>query len=152
MDCCAHEGPGGGDAKFDFKKVADGVHVAVAAPAYKVNCNAAIIETDDGLMIVDTHSKPSAARVILARLRDITSKPVRYVVNTHFHWDHWHGNEAYPAAYPGAEIITNDITREAMLRRSGGRIADHVRTMPAEIAALEKALAAATNASEKQRI
>ena len=47
MDCCGHEGPGG-DARFDFRRVADGVHVAVAAPAYKVNSNTAIIESDDG--------------------------------------------------------------------------------------------------------
>src|SRR6266851_4577542 len=72
MDCCGHEGPGGGDARFDIKKVADGVYAAVAAPAYKVNCNTAIIENDDGVMIVDTHSKPSAARVIVEKLRDIT--------------------------------------------------------------------------------
>ena len=117
MDCCAHEGPGGGDARFDFQKVADGVHVAVAAPAYKVNCNTAIIENDDGLMVVDTHSKPSAAKVIVERLRQMSSKPVRYVVNTHFHWDHWHGNEAYPAAYPDAEIVSNQITREAMVKK-----------------------------------
>ena len=116
MDCCSHEGPAKGDAKFDFKKVADGVHVAVAAPAYKVNCNTAIIESDDGVVIVDTHSKPSAARVIVEGLGDITKKPVRYVVNTHFHWDHWHGNEVYPAAYPNAEIVTNQITREAMVQ------------------------------------
>ncbi len=32
MDCCAHEGPDGGDARFDIQQVADGVHVAVAAP------------------------------------------------------------------------------------------------------------------------
>jgi glyoxylase-like metal-dependent hydrolase (beta-lactamase superfamily II) len=32
MDCCGHEGPGG-DARFDFRRVADGIHVAVAAPA-----------------------------------------------------------------------------------------------------------------------
>ena len=83
MDCCGHEGPGGGDAKFEIHKVADGVHAAVAAPAYKVNCNTAIIENADGVMIVDTHSKPSAARVIIDKLRDITKKPVRYVVNTH---------------------------------------------------------------------
>ncbi len=56
MDCCSHEGPSKGDAKFDIQKVADGVHVAVAAPAYKVNCNTAIIESDDGVVIVDTHS------------------------------------------------------------------------------------------------
>jgi glyoxylase-like metal-dependent hydrolase (beta-lactamase superfamily II) len=143
MDCCAHEGPDGGDARFDVKKVADGVHVAVAAPAYKVNCNTAIIESDDGVMVVDTHSKPSAARVIVARLREMTSKPVRYVVNTHFHWDHWHGNEVYPAAYPSAEIVTNQITREAMVRKGLKRIQDHVRAVPAEIARLRAELAAA---------
>src|SRR3989454_4662932 len=114
MDCCSHEGKSAGDARFEIKKVADGVHVAVAAPAYKVNSNTAIIESDDGVTIVDTHSKPSAARVIVERLREITTKPVRYVVNTHFHWDHWHGNEVYPAAYPHAEIVTNQLTREAM--------------------------------------
>src|SRR5881398_1246667 len=144
MDCCAHEGRGSGDARFDIKKVADGVHVAVAAPAYKVNSNTAIIESDDGVMVVDTHSKPSAARVVIAHLRELTSKPVRYVVNTHFHWDHWHGNEAYPAAYPDAEIVSNQITREAMVKKGLKRIADHVRNVPAEIARLRADLAAAT--------
>ena len=143
MDCCGHEGPPSGDARFEIKKVADGVHAAVAAPAYKVNCNTAIIEGDDGVVIVDTHSKPSAARVIVERLREITAKPVRYVINTHFHWDHWHGNEAYPAAYPGAEIVTNQITREAMVKKGLKRIRDHVRLVPGEIAALRAALAAA---------
>jgi len=144
MDCCGHEGPGGGDARFDIKKVADGVYAAVAAPAYKVNCNTAIIENDDGVMIVDTHSKPSAARVIVEKLRDITRKPVRYVVNTHFHWDHWHGNEVYPATYPDAEIVTNQITREAMVMKGLKRIQDHVRQVPGEIAKLKADLRVAS--------
>jgi cyclase len=141
MDCCAHEGPDSGDARFEITKVADGVHMAFAAPAYKVNCNTAIIEGDDGVIVVDTHSKPSAARVIVECVRDLTPKPVRFVINTHFHWDHWHGNEVYPAAYPGAEIVTNQITREAMVRKGLKRIQDHVRQMPAEIANLEAELA-----------
>jgi glyoxylase-like metal-dependent hydrolase (beta-lactamase superfamily II) len=143
MDCCGEEGGWKGDAKFEIKKVADGVHVAVAEPAYKVNCNTAIIENDDGVMVVDTHSKPSAARVIVEHLRGLTAKPVRYVVNTHFHWDHWHGNEVYPAAYPGAEIVTNDITREAMVMKGLKRIGDHRRQMPLDIAKLEADVAAA---------
>src|SRR5881296_823727 len=143
MDCCAHEGPGGGDARFDIHKVADGVWAAVASPAYKVNCNTVIIESSDGVMVVDTHSKPSAARVIVERLRDMTKKPVRYVVNTHFHWDHWHGNEVYPTAYPDAEIVSNDITREAMVKKGLKRIQDHVRQVPAEIKKLEADVAAA---------
>jgi len=143
MDCCAHEGVDAGDARFEIRKVTDGVWAAVAAPAYKVNCNTAIIENEDGVMVVDTHSKPSAARVIVERLRDLTPKPVRYVVNTHFHWDHWHGNEVYPAAYPHAEIVSNQITREAMVRKGLKRIQDHVRGVPAEIAKLRDELAAA---------
>ena len=81
------------DDLFRVEPVADGVHVAIAAHAYKVNCNTAIVETDDGVLIVDSHSKPSAARAVVARVRELTAKPVRYVVNTHFHWDHWQGNE-----------------------------------------------------------
>src|SRR6266446_552162 len=152
MDCCSHEGKSVGDARFEIKKVADGVHVAVAAPAYKVNSNTAIIESDDGVTIVDTHSKPSAARVIVEGLGDITRKPVRFVVNTHFHWDHWHGNEVYPAAYPNAEIITNQITREAMVRKGLKRIQDHVRQVPAEIAKLKADLAAARTAGDRARL
>jgi cyclase len=81
--------------------------------------------------------------VIVERLREMTKKPVRYVVNTHFHWDHWHGNEVYPAAYPNAEVVTNDITREAMVRKGLKRIQDHVRTVPGEIATLKANLAKA---------
>jgi len=116
MDCCAHEGPGGGDARFDIKKVADGVYAAVASPAYKVNCNTAIIENADGVVVVDTHSKPSAAK------------------------------EAYPAAYPDAEIVTNQITREAMLKKGLKRIQDHVRQVPGEIAKLKADIQAASPA------
>src|SRR5881409_2652212 len=151
-DCCAHEGPDSGDARFDITKVADGVYAAVAAPAYKVNCNTAIIESDDGVVIVDTHSKPSAARVIVERLRELTRKPVRYVINTHFHWDHWHGNEVYPAAYPGAEIVTNQITREAMSKKGLKRIQDHIRQVPQEIAQLETDLTAATAPEASARL
>src|SRR5215813_9784727 len=146
MDCCGHEGFGASDARFEMRKIADGVHVAVAAPAYKVNCNTAIVESDDGVMVVDTHSKPSAARVIVQELRALTARPVRYVVNTHFHWDHWHGNEVYPAAYPNAEIVTNQITREAMVKKGLKRIQDHVRQMPAEIAKLKADIQAASPA------
>src|SRR5438094_5531566 len=146
MDCCSQRGPVGGDARFAIKKGAGGVYGAVASPAYKVTCNTAIIENADGVMVVDRHSKPSAARVIIERLREMTRKPVRYVVNTHFHWDHWHGNEAYPAAYPDAEIVTNQITREAMLKKGLKRVQDHVRQVPGEIAKLKADIQAASPA------
>jgi glyoxylase-like metal-dependent hydrolase (beta-lactamase superfamily II) len=137
---------------FEFRKVADGVHVAVATPAYKVNSNTAIIETGDGVLIVDSHSKPSAARAVVQQLREITREPVRYVVNTHFHWDHWQGNEVYPATYPHVEVITNTITREAMIRKSLKRIQDHVRSVPAEVAKLRADLAAASDPGQRAEL
>jgi cyclase len=89
---------------------------------------------------------------IIERLREITSKPVRHVVNTHFHWDHRHGNEAYPAAYPHAEIVTNQITREAMHRKGLKRIGEHVRQVPGEIARLRAALVAARSPDQRAKI
>src|ERR1700675_4339833 len=128
MDSCGEEGAWKGDAKFEIKQDADGV------------------------MVADTHSKPTAARVIVEHLRGMTTKPVRYVVNTHFHWDHWHGNEVYPAAYPGAEIITNQLTREAMVKKGLKRIQDHVRQVPGEIARLRADLAAAATPEERAKL
>ena len=142
----------GEDELFQIRKVADGVHMAVAAHVYRVNCNTAIIETDDGVLVVDSHSKPSAARVILRLVREITPKPVRYVINTHFHWDHWQGNEVYPAAYPQVEVITSAITREAMVKKGLKRIQDHLRAGPGELAGLRAALAAAESADQRAEI
>src|SRR5439155_6488237 len=82
-----------------------GVYAAVAAAAYKVNSNAAVIVTDDGVVVVDSHSKPSAARALYTEIQSITKKPVRKIVNTHVHWGHWQGNEVYAAANPGLELV-----------------------------------------------
>src|SRR6266545_573090 len=66
---------------FDFKPVADGVYAAVAAPRYKVNSNAAVILTNDGVVVVDSHSKPSAAQALLREIGGVTTKPVRKIIN-----------------------------------------------------------------------
>src|SRR5207247_7844777 len=105
---------------FELKKVADGVYAAVAAAAYKVNSNAAVIVTDDGVVVVDSHSKPSAARAVYTEIQGVTNKPVRKIINTHFHWDHWQGNEVYAAASAGVEVVTSQRTRENLTRPDAG--------------------------------
>jgi cyclase len=137
---------------FEIKPVADGVYAAVAAPAYKVNSNAAIIVNEDGVVVVDSHSKPSAARVLVEQIRGITSKPVRHVINTHFHWDHWQGNEVYPGTYGNVEVITTEITREALQGRGLKRIQDQIRTVPDEINNLQAEIAAATTPERKAQL
>src|SRR5215813_1183989 len=123
---------------FDIKPVAAGVYAAISKPAYKVNCNAVIIFLGDSVLVVDTHSKPSAARALIAQIKKLTDKPVRYVVNTHFHWDHYQGNEAYPSSWPaGVEIISSEATRNNIQRIGIPRIKNEIVSLPQEIAGLK---------------
>src|SRR6267142_345304 len=138
---------------FDIKPVADGVYAAIAKPAYRVNCNAAIILLEDGVLVVDTHSKPSAARALIAQIKKLTDKTVKYVVNTHFHYDHYQGNEAYPSAWPaGIEIISSEATRANIQRLGIPRIKNEIVSMPQEIASLKSDLEKALNAEKKEAI
>lgn len=142
-----------GQELFDVKPVADGVYAAIAKPAYKVNCNAVIILLGDSVLVVDTHSKPSAARALVAQIKKLTDKPVRYVVNTHFHWDHYQGNEAYPSSWPaGIEIISSEATRNNIERLGIPRVKHEIITMPAEIDQLKANLAKATSAEGRETI
>jgi len=141
------------DDLFDIKPVADGVYAAIAKPAYKVNCNGVIILLDDGVLVVDTHSKPSAARALIEQIKKITDKPVRYVVNTHFHWDHYQGNQAYPSSWPaGVEIISSSATRTNIEQRGIPRVKHEIATMPQEIESLKNDLSKATDPAKKEQI
>src|SRR5205814_9367107 len=135
---------------FDIKPVADGVYAAISKPAYKVNCNAAIILFDDSVLVVDTHSKPSAARALIEQIKKLTDKPVRYVVNTHFHWDHYQGNQAYPSSWSaGVEIISSEATRANIEQRGIPRVKHEIVTMPLEIEKLKSDLDKASDVGQK---
>ena len=138
---------------FDIKPIADGVYAAIAKPAYKVNCNAVIIFLGDSVLVVDTHSKPSAARALIEQIKKLTDKPVRYVVNTHFHWDHYQGNQAYPSSWPaGIEIISSEATRNNIQRLGIPRVKHEITSMPAEIEQLKENLANANTPEQKETI
>ena len=62
-------GTSAADDLFDIKPMADGVYAAIAKPAYKVNCNAAIFVRSKDVVVVDAHSKPSAAASLRASAR-----------------------------------------------------------------------------------
>ena len=80
------QAPGASTSLFKIEKVADGVFAALARPQVLTNCNAAIFVNSQDVLVVDAHSKPSAAAALIAQIKkEITTKPVRYLVNTHFH-------------------------------------------------------------------
>ncbi len=143
----------GADQLFEIKPVVDGVYAAIAKEQYKVNCNAGIVLLEAGVLVVDTHSKPSAARALIAQIKTVTDKPVKYVVNSHFHWDHYQGNQAYPSSWPrGVDIISSEATRESIEHRGIPRVKHEIATMPGEIEKLKADLAKATEAKQKHEI
>ena len=104
---------------FDIKPVADGVYAAISKPAYKVNCNAAIILFDDSVLVVDTHSKPSAARALIEQIKKLTDKPVRYVAvmadAAGTHSNEFVRQSALPVSFAGAGWIVRDLVKQTKL-------------------------------------
>lgn len=99
---------------FEMVKLAEGVYVArrTEPPGLTVNANSVFIVNDDDVVVVDTTLTPGTAKEELAALRRLTDKPVRYVVNTHWHDDHVMGNVVYRDAFPQADFIAHENTRE----------------------------------------
>jgi cyclase len=69
------------------------------------------------VLVVDSCYLPSSARTDIAQIRQWTDKPVRYVVNTHWHYDHNGGNASYLEAFPTAAIVAHSETRAMMAAR-----------------------------------
>lgn len=75
-----------------------------------VDGSAVVIVNDDDVVVVDAQGTPATTKRVIAEIRKLTPKPVRYVINTHWHGDHWLGNSAYLEAYPGVEIVAHANT------------------------------------------
>jgi cyclase len=116
-------------------ELAPGVHqFTVAADGYVEQLNSVAVIGDDEVLVFDTTTRPSTARTILSEIRKLTSKPVRTVVNSHWHPDHWSGNEVFADAYPALQIVATEQERDFMMNVA----AMWPRTMPVGLAAAEK--------------
>lgn len=101
--------------QFEIEKVMGDVYFARAHPWAIANSNATIFVNSSDVLIVDAHSHPAAAAALMAQIkREVTPKPVRWLVNTHFHWDHTQGNRAYLGIREGADIIASHTTKQLM--------------------------------------
>jgi cyclase len=98
--------------RYSVEKLADGVHAVIYNPERDVQGNTLIVINDDDVVVVDANAGTTTARATIAEIRRLTAKPVRYVVNTHWHDDHVYGNQAYAEAYPGVEFVAHPLTRQ----------------------------------------
>jgi glyoxylase-like metal-dependent hydrolase (beta-lactamase superfamily II) len=138
---------------FVLKPVVPSVYLALAKAAPVTNSNAVVVILDDGVLVVDSHSKPSAARALVAQIHGITDKPVRYVVNSHFHWDHAQGNRAYVGAWPAdAEILSSEATRFNLEHIGIARIRADAALLPGTLDQLRQRLAATSEQASHARL
>jgi cyclase len=141
----------GADANlFNIQKAAEGVYFAQAHPQALVNCNAAIFVRSKDVVVVDAHSKPSAAASIIAQIkREVTTKPVRYVINTHFHWDHTQGNHGYRLSGEKVDFIASATTKKLMSELAVKRMKESADAVPKQIDTLRERAGRSTSTAEK---
>ena len=138
---------------FRFNKIADDVYHAVGTGSLSVGSNSAVIVNENDVMIVDSHITPAAAWVLVEELKTITPKPVRYVVNSHYHFDHAHGNQVFGR---DVEVIGHEFTREMLSNPKeifeSATYRGFTGGVPSQIEDIRKRLAAATDPAERTQL
>jgi cyclase len=74
--------------------------------------NSVFLVTDAGVLVIDTREHPRAGQDLLDRIRKVTDKPIKWVINSHFHGDHHFGNAAFQAV--GATFVAQEETARIM--------------------------------------
>jgi glyoxylase-like metal-dependent hydrolase (beta-lactamase superfamily II) len=135
---------------FDLEKAADGVYFAKARAQAVINCNGAVFVRSKDVVVVDAHSKPSAAASLIAQIkREVTDKPVRYVVNTHFHWDHTQGDHAYRKTGSKVDIIATNATKKLISDLSLTRMKASAEEIEQQVEKMRKRAEGSNSGAEK---
>lgn len=120
--------------------VAPGVHTVIWNNVLDdpvVIGNSTFIINEEDVVVVDTGISRTSARVIVEEIRRKTNKPVRTVINTHWHDDHLLGNATFRETWPGVEFIAHPATRQDFIEQDIPMITAGLTAVPKMIAELE---------------
>jgi cyclase len=139
----------GGDPRHRMTKITDTIYRADAPGTPGINATSWVFVNDADVLVTDSEGSPASARSLLAGIATITPKPVRYLVDTHFHIDHAYGSAALPST---VQIIGSDFTRRMLLSpeaRQGVTFRNFTDPIPGRIATLKTQIAAEADAQRK---
>jgi glyoxylase-like metal-dependent hydrolase (beta-lactamase superfamily II) len=114
-----------------------------------VQGNSVAVLGKDAVLVVDTGQFPELTRRMIADVRRLTDKPVRYVVNTHWHGDHLLGNQQYREAFPGVAIVSHVETRRIADRMYATFVEKSLKDFPVYVSDIRAAVARGTRKSGK---
>jgi glyoxylase-like metal-dependent hydrolase (beta-lactamase superfamily II) len=117
------------DKKISFVRLSDHAWAYTA----EGDPNSGVIVGDDGVMVIDTQATPGMAADVIRRIREVTDKPVKYVLLTHYHAVRVLGASAYKAQ----EIIASQATLEMIRERGAQDMASEIGRFPRLFRAVE---------------
>lgn len=109
-------------AQLILEEVGTGIYALIADSDFPNDqpeaavCNGGIIIGDDGVLVIDPFQTKALGNLLLNTVKTVTDQPIRYVLNTHFHFDHTGGNSAIVAQ--SIPIIGKGPIRQLMLEKN----------------------------------
>ena len=100
---------------------------------HNTTSNAGIILTGSGPIIVDTLNTPVAGRELAARASGLAGSPPVLVINTHFHFDHTFGNQAFSAPIAGHESLAQTLATRYAAEFAPEEVASHIAEHPEDV-------------------
>jgi glyoxylase-like metal-dependent hydrolase (beta-lactamase superfamily II) len=92
---------------FEIQTLADGVYAAVGPQAGLCHSNAGIVDLGDRTLVFDTLTLPSYGKDLARACRELTGRDPTWISLSHFHSDHWLGNQAFAEGTP--ILTTHDM-------------------------------------------
>jgi cyclase len=122
----------------DLLKVAEGVYAQTVSPDGNAVSNSGVVVLEHSVVVFDTHFTPEGGQALLLKIRALTPKPVRYVVDSHFHPDHTHGNQVFPGT---VQIISSTNARRDILQKDQPALNRTLASVQAQLEKMRKATA-----------
>ena len=131
-----------------FEKIADGIYYATTSGIMQVGANSPIIVADNETVVIDSGTSPAAGRALIQDVRAVTDKPIKYVIDSHFHYDHLFGNQVFG---PDVQIVGHDHTRERLKANTLEQFTflNSVRPIPQRVDALRQRIAQERDPQQK---
>jgi glyoxylase-like metal-dependent hydrolase (beta-lactamase superfamily II) len=131
-----------------FEKIADGIYYATTSGTMQVGANSPVIVGESETLIVDSGTSPAAGRALVQDVKALTDKPVKYVIDSHYHYDHLFGNQVFG---PDVQIIGHDHTVERLKANTMEQYTflTSVRPIPQRVEALRQRIAEEKDPQQK---